>query len=360
MSDVKPRVFATDKVVAVVGSDDIYWKLKKADPKFSVGNQGFIFLEDGKSDPKYLEGIVPESAILVFNSKGEMDLAMSFLQKYFISPLRATKGTSGPSRWALRSSSEYLRWKYELLVNGVDMKEFEYNKGIAFSSVPDEWIYFDLNVPEDGEYVFTARVLAKNKDEVLETKLSYGIPVPFNKQGQFEWYVQKAAFLKKGIKRVAFKNVNGFHALNTLALIPKKDWDNAQKGSRELIGRFQTVNLDSAGVATLVNLLRNGGWHKVDYQQISQTRYKISGFRKDQWVIFSESYHPKWNLEDRNNNPPYSFYSMINGFYTNKDDETEIVFSGQKDVWLSMAISLVSVLAILAGFGIISWRKKNA
>lgn len=358
--EVKPRIFAVDKLIVVIGGDDIYGKLKKADPNFSVGNQGFIFLEDGKSDPKYLEGIVPESAILVFNNEKEMDFTMSFLRRFFISPLGATKGIRGPSQWAIRSSSEYLRWKYELLVNGVNTKEFDYDKGIAFSSVPDEWIYFNLNVPEDGEYVFAARVLAKNKDEILEANTFYGVQIPFNTQGQFEWYWQEATFLKKGTKKVAFKNVSGFHALNTLALIPKKDWDNAQKISRELIGRFQTVNLDSTGVATLADLLRNGSWHKVDYQEISQTRYKILGFRKDQWVVFTDSYHPKWDLEDGGDSPSYPFYSMVNGFYTSKPGEAEIVFSGQKDVRLAMTISLVSILAILASFGIISWRKKNA
>lgn len=358
--EVKPKIFAVDKLIVVIGGDDIYGKLKKADLNFSVGNQGFIFLEDGKSDPRSLERIAPESAILVFNNKAETDLTMSFLRRFFVSPLGATKGISGPSRWALRSSSEYLRWKYELLVNGVDMKEFDYDKGIAFSSVPGERIYFNLNVPEDGEYIFAVRVLTKNKDELLEANLSYGISVPFNMQGQFEWYWQEATFLKKGTKRVAFKNVSGFHALNTLALIPKKDWDNAQKTSRELIGRFQTVNLDSTGVATLADLLRNGSWYKVDYQEISQTRYKISGFRKNQWVIFTDSYHPKWNLKDGSDSPVYPFYSIVNGFYTSKPGEAEIVFSGQKDVRLGMAISLVSILAILISVGIISWRGKNA
>ncbi len=42
------------------------------------------------------------------------------------------------NEWARYTSDDYLMWKYQLLIRGVDLKEFDFNSGIAFSTEEGE------------------------------------------------------------------------------------------------------------------------------------------------------------------------------------------------------------------------------
>lgn len=347
----RPRIFASEKLAAVVGSDNIYEKLKSVDSSFSVADQPFVFFEDGKLDPRDLENIASTSAILVFNEKEEIDLAMSFLQKYFVSPEEATGGIDGPSQWALRSSDEYLRWKYELLVKGMDVKEFDYSKGIAFSSERDEWIYFDLEIPKGGNYVFAARTLSKDKNDALEVIVFNGVPINHKKEGQFEWYIREGLSLKKGKQRIAFKNVSGVHVLNTLAFIPQEDWNQAQQLVKNLVDHFEVVKTnDEVSLQDLTNKV--GQWIEVEHEMLSPVRYTLSPPDKGKWIIFTDKYHERWELKkDRASLSSLPLYSMVNGFYASYDwDEAEIVFKGQQEARWGLYFSFISFLLLAIVF----------
>lgn len=350
--DTKPHIFSVDKLIAVIGSEDIYQKLKEKDKNFSVGNQAFVFLEDGKFDPRNLQGIASQSAILVFTEKDEIDLTMSFLQKHFVSPREATKGVKGPSQWALRSADEYLKWKYEFLINGVDTKEFDYGKGIAFSSVADEWIYFDIDVLSDGEYVFATRTLTRDKDEQLGIDLFYGSPITYNTKYHFEWYIREGFSLKKGQKRVAFKNINGFHALNTVAFVPKKDWEEAQKLTQNFLRDFPVVRIDGKGDEQELQQLANvSQWRQVDYEMINPTHYKVAP-PQNNWIVFTDSFNPRWRLKTgKEVLSSYPLYSMINGFYIDPNwQDIEITFVGQEYVRWGGYISLAAIFSLAVIF----------
>lgn len=352
VGEVKPRIFAVEKLIAVVGSDDIYQKIKDVNANFSIGNQAFVFFEDGKFIPNLLADVDADSTILLLNDKTDLDLTMSFLQNHFISPFTATKGIDGPSQWALRSSNDYLKWKYEFLVNNVDTKEFDYGKGIAFSSVANEWIYFDVPVQEDGEYVFAARVLTRNQNEPLEVNLYYGKIIPFVQEGKFEWYVQEGINLKKGKKRIAFRNIAGFHGLNTLALIRKKDWEEAQAQAKNLIKRFSVIRLDGKGDKSELLKIIQDGWSKVDYEFISPSRYTVQS-KYGAWLVFTDSYNPGWKLKRGDKLfDSFPFYSAINGFYLDSYSNSNkliIEFEGQKYTRIGLILSLISVLLLALG-----------
>ncbi len=338
LEDIKPRMFATDKVIAIVGSDDIYKKIRENREDFSVGNQAFVFFEDGKFEPRNLQAVASQSAILVFNGKSEEDLTMSFLQKYFINPLDADF-----SQWAVGVPSEYLIWKYQLLIRGVDVQEFDYGEGIAFSTQEGERISFSLRAPENGEYVFASRLLSAS--------------------GKFKWNFEEGINLKEGQFKREFVNNEGISVLNTVALIPKKDWEAAKVLTKQFVGHFRVVKIDDeAGILELSSLL-GGNWYPVNFQKLSNERYEVIPPENANWIVFTDSYNSFWKLKRGMEYLPSSaFYSMVNGFYFDRRGETssayfeptwtdtEIVFRDQDQTRWGFYWSIIAVLFLAVIF----------
>ncbi|MBI4058751.1 hypothetical protein HY404_00770 [Candidatus Microgenomates bacterium] len=319
LNQSKPHIFAVPKLIAVVGSDDIYEKIKKQNINFSVGNQAFIFVEDGKFDPKNLINfnLSSKSVNLVFNDKQPLDLTMSLLQRHFISPVSATK-----SEWAIRENQDYLKWKYELLTYGMETHEFNYGKGIAFSTVKGERIYFDIKVPKDGDYILAVRSMSNN--------------------GNFKWQILEETSLKKGNLKKEFINSQELEMLNILALVPKKDFEEAENITQQLMNKFTTLNLGEIAKA-------NSKWLPIEYQMVSSVKYEIKNFPANHWLIFTDSYHPQWQLvSDKALLSSWPIYSMINGFYINgAEDNFHLKFIDQEKVELGAKISMTTLFLLV-------------
>ena len=101
---ILPRVFGVEKLVAVVGSDSLYDQIDGLPTPM-------VFFEDGKFDPYLLNGLPKDSVEILFNKKSQVDLVMSFLQEYFVSPRDFEV-----NEWANYGESDYLKYKYQLLL----------------------------------------------------------------------------------------------------------------------------------------------------------------------------------------------------------------------------------------------------
>ena len=339
----KPRLFAVDKVFAVVGGDDIYQQLLDFDSKFSIGNQGFVFFEDGKFDPRSLQEISSNSLVLVFNQKEIKDLRLSFLSEFFQAPMDATR-----SQWALRSTDEYLKWKFELLVNEVATSEFDYGKGIAFSSQPNEELIFSLKAPEDSEYVLAVRHMSASESGLLrmslvdqEDEISLSLP------GRFNWYTKQIK-LNAGHYDLALKNPGGFQVINVVALIPKRDWESGDKLTQNLLSKFLT----SSNVKELTSL---SNWYKISYKMVSPVKYDVEVSPKISWVVFTDNHHPKWILKTGSTDQlSYPFYSAVNGFYIGQNGlkDGKLFFKEQDKLRVAVGLSLISLVVLE---GILLW-----
>lgn len=336
--NIKPRIFGVDKAFIVIGSDDVYRKLKAIENTFSATNQGFLFPEEGKFDLLKLKGVDPKSLIIIFNERKEEDLTMSFLQNHFVD---LTK-TVVTSHWAHRGTDQYLKWKYEFLQNKVVAREFDYGKGIAFSSIPDEEVKVSLDAPEDGEYMLATRALTRAKSEVLTYTFDKEERFAFEKEGEFEWNISGPFKLEKGKRSVSFKNVDGFHSVNTVALISKKNWESAKELTRNFMSRFKVVNLTNENRLDVQFLLKDQKWREIDYRYISPVEYEIGPTVVPSWIVFTDRYDPGWNS--------FPFYSMVNGYYNDpKLRLSKIIFEKQKFVSEGMRISALAIF-ILASF----------
>lgn len=323
-SEVKPHMFYVDKAIFVVGSEDIYQKLRKVNPGFSVGNQVLFFLEDGKfSEYDVYESLTKESGIIVYNDKNDTDLAMTFLKKYFVSPKDAKF-----SQWATRDSRDYLNWKYELLNNGVDTREFDYSQGIAFSTVPGERMGFVFDVAKEGHYVLAVRRLAKD--------------------GNFAWNTEEIE-LDSGEWEKELTSFGNIDVINTVALIPKNQWDFANSQAKTLVGQLDIIKIDGINdeneLAQLSNLSK---WHELEFQKINPTNYTVSLPQKNSWLIFTDSYSGGWHIRtDKYEHWSSPAYSELNGFFVHDYDKSaELYYSGQKYLETGEKISLISLMTI--------------
>lgn len=331
---IMPNVFTTNKLFVVVGGDDIYEKIKIKKKDFSLENQGFVFIEDGKWDPRSLHGIASESAVVIFNEKQEEDLTLSFLQKYFIIP------DSKNSKWAIHKASDYLKWKYELLNNGVDIKEFDYNKGIAFSTVKREKLVFKSNKLNAGKYVLAIRGLSKGNEEALRVLVNDKVfTIPLTKGDKFDWFTNEVD-LQKGDYIISIENNSPFSVVNVVALVPFLEWQKANEITKSFIGTFSVFDNGN------FDKLPTGEWKSVEINRLGATRFGLE-LSKNKWLVYTDVYHPLWSMKKGVDNiNPIPFYSMINGFYTENGGKANVYFKGQENFRWGIWFSILTILSL--------------
>ncbi len=334
---ILPRIFSVEKLFVVIGSDSIYQNLYSQNPEFIPANQAFVFPEDGVFDSNFLlENISKNSLFLVFNNKTKTDLAMSFAKKY--SPSQAKK-----SQWAIYKSSDYLTWRYQLLIRNFSIDDFDYNLGIALSTQSGEKLSFNLPAEKSGKYLIAIRGLSKSDSNSL--KLTFpNFTENFelkNSTSNFRWFT-KEIYLDKGRHNFVIENLGGTQVLNAISLIPIEVWEKANFNSEEILNKYQTISLSDLSSAT-----KDLSWSPVKYNQVSSTKYEISS-SPFSWIIFTDSYHPMWQIKEKDlSKKSAAAYSMVNVFYKNPDlQEAELVFSGQQELRRGLFFSLVSLLGI--------------
>mgnify|MGYP002626393795 FL=1 len=202
---------------------------------------------------------------------------------------------------------------------------------------------FDLGPKPPGEYILAVRgIQGENAGFTVEVGgRSVEMPLPTD---DFEWVWSEVA-LEEEIGELAITNNSGVVAINTLTLIPKEEWEEAQE--------FADTLVSPTGVLGLRGALDLGSkWREVDYQMISPVEYKVTNDLPG-WLVFTDSYHADWRLGGKS---PVSLYSMVNGFYSEPGEST-LVFEGQKRVDHALTISLVTLALLVGGLFINKWKK---
>lgn len=316
LENIKPRVFAVDKVLLVVGP---YLGLSQY-----LNDFGMIFLEDGKvTDPSFLKNIKEDSAVLVFNKKEEKDLQYAFLQKYFLGADESIR-----TEWAVYPSREFLDSKYQLLIRGLDLKDLDFDKGIAFSTQNGEKMEFSFEAPEDGQYYLSVRGVGGEGDPPLKAKIAdIEFDLDFARNNLFDWQ-EGSIYLGKGKHTLILQNPSGLKVVNLVAIIPKKEAESADAFANELISRFKKYDL------TKETIDEPGGWD----ERVEEG---------SNWLVFSDSFHPLWRVRGEKEITPLPFYSLVNGFYIGEGNgDFEIYFQGQEYFDKGIMLSAVSLLAV--------------
>ena len=221
---------------------------------------------------------------------------MSFLQEYFVHPQEFEI-----NEWANYGSTDYLKYKYQLLQRGVKYDEFDYGKGLAFSSVLGEKLAHQFQVSE-GKYILAVR--------------------EYEEDG-FEWKLEERTS-ERGV--ISFERQSGddMSIVNVVALVPIADYELAQKQTEAYLNYFEVIN-------EAPELAMKG----VKYKSDVSYRYELTFGERVNWVILSESYSGRWVLtRDQLSYEALPAYSMVNIFYKRPewDDRVELYFTGQDEI----------------------------
>lgn len=333
VAGTKSHFYTVDKMYAVVGSDDIYEKIKEVNPNFEIEESGFVFVEDGKFDPRVLNGLDPSSLEVIFNSKGENDLILSYLQNRFVLPERSK------SNWYIGSSSDYVKTKYELLQKGVVFKDFDYQSDISFSSVPQERQVFDLSSLSEGANTLTFRFAGSKGSKIGVSFAGEEYLVEVEKEGDMSWFVKKFDNLKKGNYKLILENRSGVVLVNVAALIPQDEWEDAKFKSQELLNTHKVY--DTQQILSFGKFENRETSGEIDITGTGTLRYGGIG-KKGKWLIFSDHFSNSWFLKSGSNfRASIPAYSMVNAYYFDKDGKFELINNGQEQVRWGLYISLL-------------------
>ncbi len=337
-----PNIFAQKKALAVLGGEDIYDRLDFE--KSSLSGQGFIFLEEGRIDPSKLSDLNKDALSIIFNGKDIKDLQMSFLQKNMLSPRQAKL-----NQWQNRLSEDYLTWKYDLLKQGINSKEFDFGKGIAFSTVAGEKIEFNLPVQKDTRYYLNLRYTNATSSAGLKVSaIDFEKEVLNDHPERFKW--ETVGPFKADNERFEFGILNkgGFALLNTVILVSEEEYLKAESQAKDLTDKFKSEEIS----ALSENFL------PVKSSQINPTEYTVEEIPRDaKWLVFSDRYNRDWELKGAESlNIP--FYAMVNGFYLPDTNKKTIYFSPQENVKPGILVSLGSLALIILGSAAFKFRRK--
>lgn len=325
VSKSRDKIYGAKKIFIAVGDAGFY---DKTDFTKIPG----LFVEDGIIIPDELFNLPEGSAILVLHDATIDDLKMAFLQHTFISDKNLVSG-----HWGKYKASEMLQWRYELLKQGISNFDFGYNKGIYFSSIKNEEMNFKINAPVSNKYYLAARSLSATESAGIKVKFNGREEEVKNIGSRFRWNFIGPVNLSKGDYVINFKNLGGFSAINTIALIDEEKFNEGQIKADLLIQRFNTQEnpeINDKNVFT------------INYRQNNLTSYTISDFPHSGWVVFSDHFDKGWELEG--SSKPYPVYSMVNGFYVNQSmPHLNLKYAPQKYVDQGIILSIGSFFTFL-------------
>lgn len=335
VSDPNPKIFGQDKIVLALGGD-VYNYLRAQVKDFSLSHQGFVFLEDGISNPNDLLNLPNDSAVLVLKDSNKQDLAMVFLQNKFFGDENLNYTNFGKY-----SKDQYLDGKNELSNHGLISSDLQFGKGIYFSSETGEKLQLKTNI-ESGEYRLAFRSISDSNSAGLRYKFAT-LEGRAKNLNNFTWKISNPLDITKGNQDLEFENLGGFNAINVIAIIPEEDYEKAMQMADTFADKFKKLDPKDLEGLKVIN---------VRYLEINPTRYEIDlSSQHPNWVVFSDHFDKGWKLNGINSQP---FYSMINGFLVGSDyDHMTLEYSPQSDVDLGIKISLVS-LGMLIFMGLLA------
>lgn len=342
----KPHLFGLNKIFLVVGGEEIYQKLFKLED-FSLVTSGFIFLEDGKFDPYSLLGIDPSSIHLFISNKNLLDLYLTFLQPQMFSFTQISS-----NQWALRDSKEYLKWKDELRVGGIKTYDFDFGRGIAYSTIAGEKITFKVRLERNDRYFLALRYA--NSSDSAGLKVSSGDYSKNFKSKFFDGFVWEMIGpfkIRAGNQLVEVENLGGMTALNTLALIPQDQFYAAKLKLDQWLSKVATSQISKTDDLSDLLPIFEKNIVTVDSFQKNPTHYQVSLPRDLNWLVFTDHYHPGWRVLEDSSSSPFPFYSMVNGFYvkdlSSQKNELNLNFTPQQEVNQGIILSVVSLMTVL-------------
>ena len=308
------RFYLLDQVWWVIGSRDTY-----ATPSAAV-----VHLESGIDFTPQLKDSV------VFNNATDLDLVMTQIPQSYLIP--ASKHLTGEKWWKRESRDflfvrNYLQDRYKIKFSDSDWG-FGYvisegtNKSESFSFERTGDLYIRLLLSRAGKSI-----------EILRNKIDTSSP-----RNNFAWvYVGE---YPSGTP-LEIKSEGNINIINAFAVIPK-----------EKISEIKNKTLSQ--ITNNKSAITNKPL-PVPYVQKSPTFYSLNVPEGNQWLVFSESFDPRWLLK-KSDSPlvltPSPIYDMLNGYFVPFPGKYVLEYQPQKYVRPGLLITLITLIIVI---GVAFW-----
>ena len=134
------------------------------------------------------------------------------------------------------------------------------------------------------------------------------------------------------ITKIAIKSAGPINMINAIASVSEPEYG-------QLITKAKTFISTSKIVTDLKNLSDStSNLPDVPYSKVSQTEYKIEVKNAPTWVVFSESFDPRWQINGRQSSPVPA-YDMLNAFWIEEPGTYRIFYSPQTWVLRGLGIA---------------------
>lgn len=319
----------------VVGPDDTYAQLSKLS-NLRLANIGITHLNNFSLN---ILDWIKQGQYLYFNKVGFLDLVMTQVEKKnlislysFVSPT-----ADGRVQWWGRNFGNFLFIKNFLKDHyGINNNDYDLEKGYVIAE-GEKTLKIEHSFPQGRLFV---RVLESQKGDKLEFTIN-GKPTTVTTVSDTDVLVWKDLGEYPEISKIEIKSHGSINVVNALAIIPEQEY-------RQLISYAQLVVSKSKVITDLKNLaVIAHSPSTVRYSKLSQTEYSIDIPAAPTWVVFSESYDPRWQIS-ASPSSPVPAYDMLNAFWVDKPGSYRIFYTPQIWVWRGLQISfgLVAVLAV--------------
>lgn len=331
------KFFVTPNLWWVIGSDSIYSEATQS-TKLKLSKNALIFAEEHAGlGPRIDE--LPQAKIVLYN-KTIIDIAATFIKSTsLIFPAKQLDFDPDKSGWWKRGTADLIRWRDFLKTKyGIDNQDFDLGGGWAVGE-GNKQLAIDNGQLRNGD-ILLARVLESTRSGKL--KFYYGdqligeVETKHKEDTNVRWF--EVGEIQKDGGSVIVESEGDINVVNALALLEKDVWENLKNKADGLQNRI--VDFDES--------LPQNSDSKVTYKQINSTKYKvnITNLTKPSFLVFSQTYHPLWKLDDKQSLP---IYSLLNGFRIDRNGEHVVEFEPQRYVYPGLVISVVmfSILILL-------------
>ena len=324
----------------VVGPDDTYSQLSKLF-NFRLADIGVTHLNN------FTPNLTKSDGYLFFNKVGFLDLVMTQVEKKnliglypFVSPT-----ADGRKEWWGRDLGNFLFVK-NYLRDHYEVNNNDYDLEMGYVIAEGEKT-LQINHNFSKGHIF-ARILQSRAGGNLEFVLN-------NKQTTFttisdnEVLVWKDLGVYPEITKIEIKSIGLINMINALAIIPESEYEQLITSAKSVVSTSKVITDLKSLSGTIFNS------PEIPYSKISQTEYRIEVQNAPTWVVFSESYDPKWQINAPKSSP-IPAYDMLNAFWVEKPGSYRIFYTPQ--IWVKRGLGITAGIFLLSAF-VLLWRYKN-
>jgi hypothetical protein len=196
-------------------------------------------------------------------------IALSFLnegQAKMYYPYDYTREYSPETLWSRASYMDSHQSEWHPFVNWGDYAwDFEYGKGVAFTTNSTDSMEIPLNGYEPGNYVIMVRYLASDRGGGVEINVQ-GDSTLIDTEDSYNGFLWEAypMQIQGGDQTLTLKNLGGMNAISMVAVVPEQEYEAAMADAQSYVSTKQLIDLHTDKVANPSFERSLSGWSLPD------------------------------------------------------------------------------------------------